>query len=189
MDTYGTILKKRIKQMGYTQQGFADQVPIPLSTLKKYMSDRAKYPIDLLERFAELLDCSYDYLMGATVSPRRDIQDIKDATRLSDESIDKIGRVVEKTRSMNEEEKEGAQSMLDCLDIIIKSDIYNNMAAYLLADSVLKPLEKMLKEFMHGLFGDEELPVKLENVYALAVLQELDKCKREIEQNNNETAR
>lgn len=54
------------------------------------------YSIDYLKRFGERLDCSYDYLMGATVSPRRDIQDIKDATRLSDEAIDKIKRSVAK---------------------------------------------------------------------------------------------
>ncbi len=75
--------------------------------------------------------------------------------------------------------------MLDCLDIIIKSDIYNSIAAYLLTGSMLKPMEEMIKQFIREIFGNEELPVKLENVYALAVLQELDKCKRKIERNHN----
>ncbi len=46
-------------------------------------------------------------------------------------------------------------------------------------------MEEMIKQFIREIYGDEELPVKLENVCALAVLQELDKCKREIERNHN----
>lgn len=180
MDTYGTILRKRIKEVGYTQQEFADKVPMPLATLKKYMSDRGMYSIDYLKRFGELLDCSYDYLMGVTVSPRRDIQDIKDATRLSDEAIDKIKRIVAKIDNLDGVEKIGAQSMIECLDMVIKTEVYETMAAYLNSDGILKPIEDLVQSAMREIIGDEELPVKLDNVYALAVIQELDKCKREM---------
>lgn len=180
MDTYGTILRKRIKEVGYTQQEFADKVPMPLATLKKYMSDRGMYSIDYLKRFGELLDCSYDYLMGVTVSPRRDIQDIKDATRLSDEAIDKIKRIVAKIDNLDGVEKIGAQSMIKCLDMVIKTEVYETMAAYLNSDDILKPIENFVQSAMREVIGDEKLPVKLDNVYALAVIQELDKCKREM---------
>ena len=180
MDTYGTVLRKRIKEMGYTQQEFADKVPMPLATLKKYMSDRGTYSIDYLKRFGELLDCSYDYLMGVTVSPTRDIQDIKDATRLSDEAIDKIRRIVAKIDNLDGMEKIGAQSMIACLDMVIKTEVYETMAAYLQSDDMLKPIEDLVQTAMRDVIGDEELPVKLDNVYALAVIQELGKCKSEM---------
>lgn len=180
MDTYGTILRKRIKEMGYTQQEFADKVPMPLATLKKYMSDRGMYSIDYLKRFSQLLDCSYDYLMGATVSPRRDIQDIKDATRLSDEAIDKIKRIVAKIDGTDVTTRIGAQNMIACLDMVIKTEVYETMALYLSVDDILKPIEDFVQEAMREVIGDEKLPVPLDNVYALAVIQELDKCKNEM---------
>lgn len=180
MDTNGTILRKRIKEMGYTQQEFADKVPMPLATLKKYMSDRGMYSIDYLKRFSQLLDCSYDYLMGATVSPRRDIQDIKDATRLSDEAIDKIKRIVAKIDETDETNRIGAQNMIACLDIIIKTEVYETIAGYLNLDDILKPIEDSVQEAMREVIGDEKLPVKLDKAYALTVIQELDKCKNEM---------
>lgn len=183
MDTNGTILRKRIKEMGYTQQEFADKVPMPLATLKKYMSDRGMYSIDYLKRFGELLDCSYDYLMGATVSPRRDIQDIKDATRLSDEAIDKIKRIVAKIDETDAINRMGAQNMIACLDIIIKTEVYETIAGYLNSDGLLKPIEDFVQNAMCEVIGDEKLPVKLDNVYALAVIQELNKCKNEMKGN------
>ncbi|MCM1223305.1 MAG: helix-turn-helix domain-containing protein [Lachnospiraceae bacterium] len=184
MDTYGTILRKRIKEMGYTQQEFADKVPMPLATLKKYMSDRGIYSIDYLKRFGELLDCSYDYLMGVTVSPRRDIQDIKDETRLSDEAIDKIKRIVAKIDDTDAAKRKGAQTMIACLDLLIKTEVYETMATYLGSDDILKPIENYMQDIMRDIIGEEKLPVKVDNIYALAVLQELDKCKREMKREN-----
>lgn len=88
--TKGAILKHRIKEMGYTQEKFSEQTGVPYSTLKKYIADKCPYDIDLLERFAEKLECSYDYLMGYSVSPDRELQSVKDATMFSDEAIKKI---------------------------------------------------------------------------------------------------
>lgn len=168
--------------MGYTQQEFADKVPMPLATLKKYMSDGGTYSIDYLERFAKLLDCSYDYLMGVTVSPRRDIQDIKDATRLSDEAIDKIKRLVAKIDDMDAAENIYAQRMIACLDMVIKSEVYEAITGYFSADDLIKPIEELIQNAMHDIIGDEELPVKIDSMYALTIIQELSKCKYEMEQ-------
>ncbi len=184
MDTYGAILKKRIKEAGYTQQEFADSVPMSLSALKKYMSGKSKYTVDLLERFAKLLDCSYDYLMGVTLSARRDIQDIKDATRLSDDAIDKIRRIVKKLSSKNEKEKEGAQAMIASLDMVIKSEAFENISFYMMPDCAIGQMEEAYKSILFATTGDADMPFKLENALAMSVIQELDRCRYEIKREN-----
>ena len=64
MVTIGTILKKRIREKGYTQEEFCEKVGIGLSSLKKYMNGKVFYSIDTLDLFAKALNCSYDYLLG-----------------------------------------------------------------------------------------------------------------------------
>lgn len=76
--------------MGYTQEQFSEVTGVPLSTLKKYLADKCPYTIDLLELFAEKLECSYDYLMGYSMTPDRDLQSVKDATRLPDVAVNKL---------------------------------------------------------------------------------------------------
>ncbi len=93
-DTFGTILKNRIKEMGYTQEEFAEKVGIGLSSLKKYMNDTYVYKVDLLPKFAEVLECSYDYLLGYSRSPIREHSDISNELHLSDEAIANIKRMV-----------------------------------------------------------------------------------------------
>ena len=66
----GTILKDRIKEKGYTQEEFCELVGIGLSSLKKYMNGKVFYSIDTLELFANALDCSYDYLLGKSKTPK-----------------------------------------------------------------------------------------------------------------------
>ena len=58
--TIGAILRKRIKEMGFTQKEFAEHVGIGESTLKKYMNGTHTYDYELLDRFATALECSYD---------------------------------------------------------------------------------------------------------------------------------
>lgn len=73
--------------------------------------------------------------------------------------------------------------MIACLDIIIKTEVYETIAGYLNSDGLLKPIEDFVQDAMREVIGDEKLPVKLENVYALAVIQELNKCKNEMKGN------
>lgn len=68
---YGAILKNRIKEKGYTQAEFAYKAGISLASLKKYIRGTTVYRIDLLPEFAELLDCSFDYLLGYSRFPMR----------------------------------------------------------------------------------------------------------------------
>ncbi len=87
MADLGAILKKRIKEMKYTQADFADICGIGLSSLKKYMKNELPYSITHLEMFSELLDCSTDYLLGKSDTPKREIQTLKDLTNLSDNAL------------------------------------------------------------------------------------------------------
>ena len=88
--TKGAILKHRIREMGYTQEELSEVTGVAYSTLKKYLADKCPYDVDLLELFAEKLECSYDYLMGYSKSPDRNLQSVKDATNLSDKAIEKL---------------------------------------------------------------------------------------------------
>ena len=81
------ILKQRIKEMGYTQISFADKCEISISSLKKYMKNELPYSISHLELFSELLDCSTDYLLGKSETPKKEIQTLKEQTHLSDNAL------------------------------------------------------------------------------------------------------
>lgn len=93
-DTIGAILKNRIKEMGYTQEDFAEKAGIGLASLKKYINGTNVYRVDLLPRFAELLECSYDYLLGYSRSPIRENSDISNELHLSDKAIELIRKMV-----------------------------------------------------------------------------------------------
>lgn len=87
MVTKGAILKKRIKERGYTQTGFADACEISVAILKRYMKDEVPYSIKLLEKFSELLNCSTDYLLGRAETPQQELQTLKKQTHLSDGAL------------------------------------------------------------------------------------------------------
>ena len=90
MATLGAVLRDLIKERGFTQEEFADNTGIGLSSLKKYISGQVFYTIDILELFAEQLQCSYDYLLGKSLTPNRELQDLKEATRLQDGAIERL---------------------------------------------------------------------------------------------------
>ncbi len=86
----GANLKKLIKDRDFTQEEFAEITGIGLSTLKKYISGKVFYSIDTLELFADRLQCSYDYLLGKSLSPEPELKDIKEATRLQDGALERL---------------------------------------------------------------------------------------------------
>lgn len=87
METTGSILKRRIKEMGYRQLDFAEACQISGTSLKKYMKDQLPFSVELLKKFAELLDCSTDYLLGQAETPKKKIQTLKAQTHLSDGAL------------------------------------------------------------------------------------------------------
>lgn len=84
----GAILSNRISERGYKKQDFADMAGISYPTLKKYMNGKVAYNYEILDTFARLLDCSYDYLLGKSVSPRQEYTSVSNQIRLSDEALD-----------------------------------------------------------------------------------------------------
>lgn len=90
MDKYGEILKRRIKEKGYTQEEFADVAGISYGTLKKYLSGASEYTRTNLIKIAKTLDCSYDYLLGESPSTHHEYHDISEQLRLSDGAIEKL---------------------------------------------------------------------------------------------------
>lgn len=86
----GAILKRIIKERDFTQEEFAEITGIGLSSLKKYMSGKVSYTVEVLEIMADRLQCSYDYLLGKSLTPERELQDVKEATRLSDGALERI---------------------------------------------------------------------------------------------------
>lgn len=88
--TIGAILRERIKESSYTQEEFAEKAGIGFSTLKKYLNGTTPYSYEMLIKFAEILNCSYDYLLGYSKSAIREYHEIREQIRLCDESIRRL---------------------------------------------------------------------------------------------------
>lgn len=86
----GNILRERMRKCGYTYETFAEEIGINESTIKRYAYGKRAYSYEHLIKFAEALNCSYDYLLGYSCSPEREYHEIKELTMLSDESIDTL---------------------------------------------------------------------------------------------------
>ena len=90
IDKFRANLKSRIKEIGYTQEEFANKINISNAALKKYMSNgkNTSIPdIEIFDRMCTVLECDYDYLMGEIDSPRKCVHDVKQVIGLSDEAI------------------------------------------------------------------------------------------------------
>lgn len=96
ISTIGTILKKRIKEQGYTQEKFAEVCGIGISTLQKYMRGERIYKYDMLEVFADKLNCTYDYLLGKSEVPERKYMDARNETGLSICAIDELKQIYDR---------------------------------------------------------------------------------------------
>lgn len=135
----GAILKKRIVDRGYTQEEFAEIAGIGYSSLKKYINGTSLYKVNLLEVFAEKLDCSYDYLMGKSFSPIREHQDISNELRLSDKAIKHI-----KNHANNYDEDFNMRKYIITLSTLIETDgLIRTIADYFI---FCKKFEMMLSD-------------------------------------------
>lgn len=145
MDKYGEILKKRIKEMGHTQEEFAELAGISYGTLKKYLSGDSEYNRTNLIKIAKALDCSYDYLLGESPSAYRECHDISKQLHLSDSAILKLleyaGRYDTDFYS---------KMYIKTFDAIVRTDgLVMSMADYLIMSHYVKETEEM----MGGLFA------------------------------------
>lgn len=169
--TKGAILKHRIKEMGYTQEQFSELTGVPYSTLKKYLADRCPYGVDLLELFAEKLECSYDYLMGYSISPDRNLQSVKDATRLSDKAIEKL---IEYAKHYDKGEY--YKWNVDVTSRVIESQgLIDAIGQYVAPVSAVETLYGQLKELISE--NDYELRIPLETGTMITIINEVNLLK------------
>lgn len=138
----GDILKKRIKELGYTQEKFCDKVGISRAALQDYMSGKTIYNYELLLRFAESLDCSFDYLLGKSNATHPEYEDIKSLTRLSDEAIRIISFYGHKY-----DDSVIFKRYIDTLNaIIINNGVIQSIAEYLIPTRVMQNIMKIICE-------------------------------------------
>lgn len=179
----GKRLGKRIKEMGYTQQEFAEMMGINEDTLRKYISGRNAYSLQLLIEFAEKLDCSYDYLLGYSLSPKREYHEIAEQTRLSEKAIEKI------TSNAKDYDKYFyAKRFIKCLDMLMCEDgVFNSICDYMQASQytdreymkLIKPMKDKLREApeLREVDIEENKSLSLETQYLISMVSSLKEMK------------
>ena len=188
-DIIGAILKNRIKEMGMTQEEFAQEAGIGISSLKKYMNGTNAYSYELMERFSQILNCSYDYLLGYTQSANREIQGAKELLKLSDKSLEKIAAYAIKSDELPE-----AKRFIDALDAIISNEgLVYAFADYFLdsqySNNVLKQIYDIVEDTtithlmnQFGLSKDiasDMIYLKYDKMQLIALVMTLEQAKRE----------
>lgn len=156
--TIGAILKKRVKERGYTQEKFANKVGVKYSTLRKYMSGKAAYSYELLLLFADELECSVDYLLGLSKSPMKEHYDIAEQTRLSQNAITKIVKYAK----WYDEEFE-ARRYIKCLDLILCEDgLFSSICDYLIASRFTNNMVSQLVDLGNQVIKSNPIIKKME---------------------------
>ena len=179
----GDALKRAIKQRGYTQEEFAEKVGIGFSSLKNYLNGTKVYNYELLMRFADVLECSYDYLLGKSNSPIREHTDVSNATGLSDGAIEKLGRYASMDRdSLHRQEFYNGLNAIICSDALV-----NGISLFLLWD---KKLEKETNDFVENVLpynedieikGFDEIPLQMDVIFLINVINRLNDTKNLID--------
>lgn len=184
----GAILKDLIKERGYTQEEFAEEVGIGLSSLKKYITGQVSYSIDILEQFAEFFDCSYDYLLGKSLTPNRELQDIKQSTRLTDGALERLIGYA-KTYDTDLESKK----YLDTLSNLIQFEfLIERIVDYFYIDTnqnlILEKGERFPENYI--MIGHQNLSIPdIEDAYLYGIIQALTRAKANIGENVPTTLR
>ncbi len=181
-DKIGAILKNLIKERGYTQEEFAEEVGIGLSTLKKYITGKVSYTIETLELFAEFFNCSYDYLLGKSLTPYREIQDIKQTTRLTDGALERIIHYAKEYDEYAESKR-----YIDTLSNIIQSEfLIERIIDYFYIDSDEEFITEE-DEFLPATYitvGHQVLNVPdIEDAYLFGIIKALARSKAHIGEN------
>lgn len=186
MRTIGTILKKRIKEMGYTQDEFADEVGIGLSTLRKYISGKNAYSYEVLDMFSEKLKCSYNYLLGKSKSPQDEFCNAVELTRLSEEALEKI----HKYASCYDTDFEGRR-YIKCLDMLIcKDGAFKNICDFLIANKAMNEIYNLMLNAFNGSLNtfptiknlgiENDYKLNAESVMMIYIVSELKNLKAEM---------
>lgn len=142
-DKIGAILGKRIKECGYTQEAFAEKSGISLASLKKYIRGSVAYNYEVLDILATELDCSYDYLLGKSPSPKREYHEITEQTHLSEEAI----RNINKRAKYYEDDIEARRYILVLDKILCEETAFESISNYLFST---KPFSDIILELLEA---------------------------------------
>lgn len=163
--TVGDILRKRIKEQGFNQENFAEKAGISKKALVNYMSGKVAYNYELLEKFSELLECSYDYLLGLSKSPRQEYKEISNQIRLSDDALDVL---TEYTKDYDTDIN--CNMYMRTLDAMIKvGNLIPCMADYMIKDSQINKMYDEINGVVRGLLNESGKSPNIvkNNLYAL----------------------
>lgn len=175
MDKIGAILKNRISEMSMTQEEFAERAGIACSTLKKYMSGKVAYNYVMLQKFADILNCSYDYLLGYSESTRRDIQSIKDTICLKEDVIDKLKKIAHQRKTGKKEDREIIAAYFEALNALIEFDAISAISLYFSSDEEVQKTDSIIKENF-----DNDIVVSVKDVLCFAVIDSLTHCRDDL---------
>jgi transcriptional regulator with XRE-family HTH domain len=174
----GAILKETIKRRGFTQGEFAQITGIGLSTLKKYIAGTFTYSVETLDIIADTLQCSYDYLLGKSLTPEKELHDMKSATKLSDSALQVISDYAKSYDTKRE-----SRRYIDTLSNLIQSNFiieriidyfYINNSGELIFDE-----NESENLFVKSIWvGNEPLtPPDIEDAYLLGIIRALEEAK------------
>lgn len=154
-DKIGARLKEAIKKRKFKQEEFAEQCGISYPALKRYMSGKNAYSYELLEKFAEVLDCSYDYLLGKSDSFKQEYHKVTEMTHLSEEAI---GNIYKRAQYYDEEFE--ARRYIMVLDLLMREEeCFDSLCNYMLASKFVNYLNGMFFDKMQDAINNME-PVK-----------------------------
>lgn len=179
--TIGAILKKRIKEKGYTQKDFADITGVKYSTLRKYLSGKAIYSCELLLQFTEILDCSVDYLLGLSESPIREYHEIAEQTKLSETAI---GKIVKYAKSYDQ--NFNAKIHIQCLDwMLCDALLFDYMCLFLVSSKYMNEIcEDIIEMIINSMelndMYEESANMMLETMSMIAVINALKGLKNKV---------
>lgn len=181
--TIGAILKKRIHEQGFTQENFAEKAGIGYATLKKYLNGSNPYSIEKLEMFSELLNCSYDFLMGRSRSPIRENMILSNDLHFSDKAIEII-----KNYARNSDNIVAKKLYISTLNTIIENDglveiICNYLMSSMNTDIYVNQLGNQMYDYLkeQNVIDDDltgtEFSINTSTSFIIAIVQRLVEIK------------
>lgn len=140
------------------------------------MTGKVSYSIEMLEIFAEKLDCSYDYLLGKTTTPDKKLQDMKEMTGLTDEALEILSGYA-KERKKNK----SYRLYLNTISNLIKQeDAINSIAEYFyINDKVVSKFISGKEEIIEDIkVGTLKLSsIEIEDAYLIRMVRSLKEAK------------
>lgn len=106
---FGTRLKNLRKNKNISQEDFANKIGVTRSSVGNYETNRNMPTADVLDKIADVLDCSLDYLLGKSDN----IQSVQNNEDLLD--LAKVGFTKENYNPPTEKQKEQIKTIIETI--------------------------------------------------------------------------